>query len=416
MTATILAWAPTTVGESLMLITEREVASFPVQALCPICQSEEKWIPAVEIGLPSWKAAVILVQCSDCSHIYYRNPPSQDFIDQFYKSSWKSEDNDSGFNPSSSSKMINKKLADLMLDLGMRNSNASFFDVGCGYGSVMAGLQERGFTNLQGCEIHPNRFESAQQRFPHNVYLGSFDEMALDQKFDIIYSNHVLEHVYNPREMISWKSRHLSDNGLIVVNVPNAVFEPSIEQTLYLAHLHSFTKQSLQRLARSMDLECRFWKSPYQDELSAVFFRDPAIWSKANPDKFYDVNALEENGRNANLISRLREPWTNAPPNKVAILTHAPGSVNINTPFNCAGHWILFGWQAMFYEIISNLYWRVNDTNYAFLSRMLYQLRRTILRQGNHLTGFGYMKIKTTVPSNMVPRLSWENKAAFVAQ
>ena len=416
MISTILDWAPPTAGESLMLITEKEVASFPVHALCPICQSEGKSIPAVEIGLPSWKTAVTLAQCSDCSHIYYQNPPSQDVIQQFYNNDYKSEKNDYGCNSSPPIRKINKKLGNLMVDLGMSNSKASFFDVGCGDGNVMAGLHECGFTNLQGCEIHPARCDIAQQHFPNNVFLGGFDEIVMDKKFDVIYSNHVLEHIYNPKEMIAWKLRHLSDNGLIIVNVPNAVFEPSIEQTLYLSHLHSFTKGSLRRLAQSMELECRFWKSPYQDELSAVFFRDPAIWGTANQEKFYDVKMLDKNGSNANLISRLREPWTTAPSNNVAILTQSPGSVNINTPFNCAGHWKLFGWQAMFYEMISRLYWRVCDKNYALFIRLLSKLRSTIMRQGNQLTGFGYMKIKTTVTSNDIPRLSWKNSAYFIIQ
>ena len=416
MITTILDWAPPAASESLMLITEKEVASFPVQLPCPICKSKESSIPAVEIGLPSWKTAVTLVQCSHCSHIYYQNPPSQDVINQFYNDSYKSENNDSDINISPLTKTVNHKLADLMADLGMSNSNASFFDVGCGDGGVMAGLQEHGFTNLQGCEIHPNRFNTAQQRFPNHVFLGGFDNIVMDQKFDIIYSNHVLEHIYNPKEMIDWKLRHLKDNGLIIINVPNAVFEPSIEQTLYLAHLHSFTKHSLQCLANSMELECRFWKSPYKDELSVIFFRDTAIWGKANLDKFYDVKTLEKNRCNANLISRLREPWISAPSNNAATLTHSPGGVNINTPFNCAGHWILFGWQAKFYEIICRLYWRFHNKEYVFPVWILPKLRSTIMSQENQLTGFGYMKIQTTDTSKEVPRLSWKNNAYFIIQ
>ena len=100
MNTTILDWAPTDAGESLMTISEKEVESYPVHKRCPICHCEKRSIPAVEIGYPSWKTAVTLAQCSECSHIYYLNPPSQDAIDQFYKSSWKSEGKDSEFDPS----------------------------------------------------------------------------------------------------------------------------------------------------------------------------------------------------------------------------------------------------------------------------------------------------------------------------
>lgn len=416
MNTTILDWGPTDASESLMTISEKEVESYPIHELCPICQCKKKSIPAIEIGYPSWKTVVTLVQCSECSHIYYLNPPSQDAINQFYKSSWKSEAEDSKFDSSALPQMINEKLAYLMADLGINNPETSFFDVGCGHGGVMAGLHEHGFTNLQGCEIHPNRFVLAEKRFPNNVYMGGYDDMVLDQKFDIIYSNHVLEHVYNPGEMIAWKARHLHEDGLIIVNVPNAVFEPSIEQTLYLAHLHSFTSQSLQYLAQYLGLQCRFWKSPYQDELSAVFFRNPDIWKEANISNFYDVKTPERDINNAGLISRLQKPWTSSPSEKVAILTHSSGSVNIDIPFDCAGHWILFGWQAKFYEAISQMHWRIYDTKYTFPAQILKFLCRIILRQKKQLTGFGYMKIKNTVASNRVPRLSWKDKVAFIIQ
>ena len=200
--------------------------------------------------------------------------------------------------------------------------------------------------------------------------------------------------------MIAWKARHLHEDGLIIVNVPNAVFEPSIEQTLYLAHLHSFTSQSLQYLAQYLGLQCRFWKSPYQDELSAVFFRNPDIWKEANISNFYDVKTPERDINNAGLISRLQKPWTSSPSEKVAILTHSSGSVNIDIPFDCAGHWILFGWQAKFYEAISQMHWRIYDTKYTFPAQILKFLCRIILRQKKQLTGFGYMKIKNNLHLN----------------
>ena len=82
---------------------------------------KKKSIPAIEIGYPSWKTVVTLVQCSECSHIYYLNPPSQDAINQFYKSSWKSEAEDSKVDSSALPQMINEKLAYLMADLGINN-------------------------------------------------------------------------------------------------------------------------------------------------------------------------------------------------------------------------------------------------------------------------------------------------------
>ena len=40
MNTTILDWAPTDAGESLMTISEKEVESYPIHKLCPICQCE----------------------------------------------------------------------------------------------------------------------------------------------------------------------------------------------------------------------------------------------------------------------------------------------------------------------------------------------------------------------------------------
>ena len=50
MNTTILDWGPTDASESLMTISEKEVESYPIHELCPICQCKKKSIPAIEIG------------------------------------------------------------------------------------------------------------------------------------------------------------------------------------------------------------------------------------------------------------------------------------------------------------------------------------------------------------------------------
>lgn len=53
----------------------------------------------------------------------------------------------------------------------------------------------------------------------HHSY---FEEFETDKKFDTIIMSHVLEHIENPIKILKLISRWLSENGVIIISVPNS--------------------------------------------------------------------------------------------------------------------------------------------------------------------------------------------------
>ena len=94
-------------------------------------------------------------------------------------------------------------------------------DVGCGSGALLGTLKQRGF-RVTGVDFSPEAAKVAGQENGVRVVVGSLEEAAFsDQSFDIVTLFHVMEHVTNPREVLSEVFRILRPNGAVVLQVPN---------------------------------------------------------------------------------------------------------------------------------------------------------------------------------------------------
>jgi 2-polyprenyl-3-methyl-5-hydroxy-6-metoxy-1,4-benzoquinol methylase len=127
-------------------------------------------------------------------------------------------------------------------------------DVGCGSGALVELAARMGW-NAEGIDVDPKAIESARRNCL-TVHPGSlFDQHFPDAAFDLLISNHVIEHVHDPLPILRECRRILSPKGKLVVATPNA---KSILHARFLAnwfaldpprHLHIFTPQSLRNLA-----------------------------------------------------------------------------------------------------------------------------------------------------------------------
>ena len=86
------------------------------------------------------------------------------------------------------------------------------------------------------------------------VLTGAFESAATQRElvargpFSVILSNHVLEHTYHADEVIAAASRLQNEGDHLIIAVPNQEGEPPMGVLLFLPHLHSFTRASLERL------------------------------------------------------------------------------------------------------------------------------------------------------------------------
>lgn len=284
-----------------------DVQGFSNLDTCPTCGVAAPFNDILELGQEDWPARLRLVQCHECDAVFYENPPGYDFVQSYYKSGWNKQRGETSAQTIRSRTRAKTRLAEFVTKIGYANSSARILDIGCGLGDLMAGFAKYGFENVYGTEMAPYRIAMSEARFPGRIFRGGYEAVPDDLRFDLIYSNHVVEHLPQPGAAFKWMVDHLNPDGFIVITVPDSWSEPVFYQVLGLPHLHSFCAQSFQCLAERNSMAARFWPGDRRWDLSCVFSRD---FSRFN-DKQGLLVPFDNLRRNkaGSLVERIREPW-----------------------------------------------------------------------------------------------------------
>lgn len=134
-------------------------------------------------------------------------------------------------------------------------------DVGCGDGSFLEGLAQRGW-EVFGTELSASIAATAKRRLGDRVLVEKMDTTAYPEaSFDLITFWHVLEHVDNPRKVLAEARRLIKSNGTVLIAVPNI---RSLQAQLFKQdwlhldvprHRWHFEPQTLARLADRCEFE-----------------------------------------------------------------------------------------------------------------------------------------------------------------
>lgn len=124
-------------------------------------------------------------------------------------------------------------------------------DVGCGNGSELAlPLAHRGF-QVTGVDVDAPSVEHANQLaadLPNARFLCLDVTELKTEPFDVVILSEVLEHVTEPRALLTASVRHLAVDGVVIVTVPNGYGEFEIDSRVFrLFRL----QRVVDRLARS---------------------------------------------------------------------------------------------------------------------------------------------------------------------
>jgi protein-L-isoaspartate O-methyltransferase len=115
-------------------------------------------------------------------------------------------------------------------------------EIGCGHGAGAA-LLAPNYSLYVGVDADVSAVAWAKRNvepaFPHSVFLAEheFQSSYRNAKFDSVIAFEVLEHVYNPRELIGKLAAATKPGGLVVLSTPNGV--SSLHQrSLFRTPLH----------------------------------------------------------------------------------------------------------------------------------------------------------------------------------
>ena len=105
-----------------------------------------------------------------------------------------------------------------------KNRQGRLLDIGCGSAGYLKHMRKLNpEMELFGCDLYgpPNNSSLYELKIIYKN-LSLFECRFADSFFDIVSVNHVLEHVPNPKELLSEINMILKPNGRLIIGVPNS--------------------------------------------------------------------------------------------------------------------------------------------------------------------------------------------------
>lgn len=130
------------------------------------------------------------------------------------------------------------------------------YEVGCGAGGALDVFKRAGF-RVAGCDYSAELLAAGRERGVSNIYHGSLKDIPAElPKADLIYLNHVFEHMNDPLDFLHDCRSRLADDGRIVIVVPDVsridsftVPAGDLIQFLHIAHKYNFSFEGIRKLS-----------------------------------------------------------------------------------------------------------------------------------------------------------------------
>lgn len=221
---------------------------------CPICNSNSIRLHLRSKDFSVSKEEFSIVKCSDCE-FHFTNPrPEDNDLEKYYVS-------DHYISHNNASKSIFEKTYQLVRKFAIIRKyslitrmikRGSILDIGCGTGDFLSKCKRNKWDTMgiEPSDIARNKaIENHDLTVEKSTNLDSFS-----RKFDIITMWHVLEHVTELNTTVAEFKRLLSNNGKVIIAVPNLKsFDCSYYKKYWAGydlpiHLYHFTKNSITKL------------------------------------------------------------------------------------------------------------------------------------------------------------------------
>lgn len=120
-------------------------------------------------------------------------------------------------------------------------------------------------------------------------------DIAEDDKFDLIICSHVLEHVTDPRKVVKELMKHLTDTGILFIELPMELWKypPLLKQLNPITHLNFFSPNSIKNLLiacganikKCSQIEYLYNSSSWNSGIRCIVTRENADSKKQLPVK-----------------------------------------------------------------------------------------------------------------------------------
>ncbi len=224
---------------------------------CPICKSvdlknvyqELDKCVASDLRFISEKIRNMI--CVNCGNVFNKLGARNKVVN-FYKNDYSFMDNSyeaefKYFSEKSSSTLSKLRLQALLENLHLPKTG-KILDIGCGKGNFLKEFSQHfDRWELCGVEISKNALKYAKESLNNAIlHEGFFSTDIFDDKFDLIVSLGVIEHLEEPYQFLQDVRQNLKNNGYIFMETPNFKLYPA--DLLTYDHLSHFTIETISNL------------------------------------------------------------------------------------------------------------------------------------------------------------------------
>jgi 2-polyprenyl-3-methyl-5-hydroxy-6-metoxy-1,4-benzoquinol methylase len=227
---------------------------------CPVCNKEEFKNFLVVTDNSVSKESFVIVECENCSFKFTNPRPNAKSIGSYYESEeYISHSNIKTGIINRAYHVVRSITTKQKVELINRYAPAkgSILDYGCGTGVFIKACKKDGW-EIRGVEPSEKAREVAISE-TGELIASDLSEIQ-GEKFEIITLWHVLEHIHDLNETMNELVEMLSDEGTLIIAVPNA---DSHDAELYKEnwaaydvprHLYHFTQPTMKRLLKKHKL------------------------------------------------------------------------------------------------------------------------------------------------------------------
>ncbi len=226
---------------------------------CPICNHDKfkSFLSCVDYTVS--RETFKIVQCDNCGFRFTNPRPDEKEIGKYYQSEEYISHSDTrrglvnvlyqivrNHTINQKVKLINR------ISLNSEFQAPNLLDIGCGTGEFLNACKESGW-QITGIEPSEIARKNAEQKY--NIIPLPQEKLfeINEKKFNVITLWHVLEHIYQLDKTIEQIGKILSDDGVLVVAVPNCNSFDAKKYGVYWSawdlprHIYHFTKKDIEK-------------------------------------------------------------------------------------------------------------------------------------------------------------------------
>ena len=204
-----------------------------------------------------------LVECQNCQLLYTNPRPTQENLPKYYQS----QDYISHTSKANNLTNIVYKIARFYTIrrkyklITKYQQTGKILDYGCGTGNLLRYFQNKNWS-VKGVEPDPNARHIATKENKLEV-IENINKIGKEEKFDVIMLWHVMEHIADLKKTARKLVRHLEDNGIMIIAVPNhksydaAYYKENWAGYDVPRHLYHFNQLNIKELFTKMKVKLK---------------------------------------------------------------------------------------------------------------------------------------------------------------